>query len=114
MTDKMAMRYLSPVKSLMKKLDFDRHYIEALDYAIKNLKEGSQSKWIPVSERLPDVDGGEYLVYRKTDAFIKRPFCIDIARWYSDDTENNGFNKYSEVIAWMPLPEPYKEAENER
>ena len=45
MTDKMAMRYLSPIKSLMKKLDFDRHYIEALDHAIKNLKERPQGEW---------------------------------------------------------------------
>lgn len=46
MTNKMAIRYLSPVKSLMKKLDFDRHYIEALDFAIKNLKERPKGEWI--------------------------------------------------------------------
>jgi len=45
MTNKMAIRYLSPVKSLMKKLDFDRHYIEALDFALKNLKERPIGEW---------------------------------------------------------------------
>lgn len=46
MTNKMAIRYLSPVKSLMKKLDFDEHYIDALDFAIKVLKDRPQGKWL--------------------------------------------------------------------
>jgi hypothetical protein len=108
MTDKMAMRYLSPVKSLMKKLDFDRHYIEALDFAVKNLKERPQ-EWIPVSERLPEVHKA-VLVWCPEHRNIFCASCDDYGEW-------NIFGAYcrvhDEVIAWMPLPEPYKEAENE-
>ena len=71
------------------------------------------SNWISVKDRLPDKDGEEYLVYRRTDEFKESPFCIDIAHWYSVVTENHGFSKYSEVLAWQELPEPYKEEENE-
>ena len=53
MTDKQALRYLSPVKTLMKRLDFDKHYIEALETAMQALKDRSerpQGKWIKDEE----------------------------------------------------------------
>lgn len=73
------------------------------------------SKWIPVSERLPDAppegiadeDCPEYLVMIKD-------FSVPTTLYYSSDGswfDDNGY--VYKVIAWMPLPEPYKEAENE-
>lgn len=62
--------------------------------------------WIPVSERLPK-HGQEVLGCEK-DGFITRyrydaeePAC-----WIDDHEE---FFMMNEVIAWMPLPEPYSE-----
>lgn len=70
---------------------------EAEEMAIQALE---QTQWIPVSERLPE-ENGEYLVTRKSPVYeyvdiVKKTniFCSgDIA---------------SDIIAWQPLPEPYK------
>lgn len=57
------------------------------------------NQWIPCSERLPD-EKGWYLVYAKN----QRPF---VAYFKGKTFPLN--NHYHEIIAWMPLPEPYIE-----
>ena len=63
----------------------------------------SELKWIPVSERYPTDINKCYLVCYKDG-------CITIEYLYFDD---DGYPFFSEmelgVVAWMPLPEPYKE-----
>ena len=59
--------------------------------------------WIPVSERLP-IPPTFCLV--TTDG--SHGDVIDIALYMSD-----GWHKASDVIAWMPLPEPYKGGDTE-
>ena len=75
-------------------------------------------KWIPCSERLPELDedgysdkvlvcfanftGCEICEYRD---------CDDCHGWYVGDTDDNPEDIGIHVIAWMPLPEPYKEGE---
>ena len=51
------------------------------------------SRWIPVSERLPEEDE-LYLVYTE-----EQPFVCEF---------ENGEFFIDDVLAWMPLPEPYK------
>ena len=58
--------------------------------------------WIPCSERLPE-EKGWYLVYAKN----QRPF---VAYFKGKTFPLN--NHYHEIVAWMPLPEPYEEKEN--
>lgn len=70
---------------------------EAKDYILKALE---QPKWIPVSEHLPKADG-MYLV-TTTGTYND---VVDIAYYYKDI----GFHKASKVLAWMQLPEAYKE-----
>ena len=55
-------------------------------------------KWIPCSERLPE--DGLYLVTCK-GTFINYIEIVDFKH-------NRFFPILGEVIAWMPLPEPYK------
>lgn len=55
----------------------------------------SDMKWIPVTEKLPEE--GLYLV-SNTDS-------TSFAKWW--DERWTGF-EFNDVIAWMPLPEPYR------
>lgn len=63
----------------------------------------SKNDWIPCSERLP-IPPTFCLV--TTDG--SHGDVIDIALYMSD-----GWHKASEVIAWMPLPKPYKGGDDE-
>ena len=55
----------------------------------------SAQQWIPCSERLPDTNG-DYLVTGRQGAVNKRGY--EDGYWYGNWS----------VIAWMPLPKPYK------
>ena len=63
-------------------------------------------KWIPVSEKLPDdFMSYEYLTIRKSRRSASITYyCVVNHKWYS----NRKSTKEIDVIAWMPLPEPYK------
>ena len=80
----------------------------------------AEREWIPVSERLPEKPG-QYLVFYH-GVVIKNN--IDLM-WYGKPSMPNievnrkkkyfyrsdsewGDIIYDEVIAWMPLPDPYK------
>lgn len=73
------------------------------------------SKWIPISERLPEEE--EYILLS-----FANYTGLDIGR-YEKDGENDKFYPGDEeetyasygliVNAWMPLPEPYREGEDE-
>ena len=73
--------------------------IKIMDY-IKNMDDNNG--WIPVSERLPE--DGTYIATLDGELVgQKEPFTgmcgIENGKWDDEDC----------VIAWMPLPEPYKE-----
>ena len=87
---------------------------EALEMAIKALEQ--EQKWIPVSERLPYNHE-----YRENNGLFN---VSDGNRTYSEwfdiyDTQKfgeptmYGFRVDHAVIAWMPLPKPYKPQESE-
>ena len=65
-----------------------------------------ENGWIPVSKRLPEASGTYQVtcmdgrIYHSTYA----KFQSKLKRW-----ELTGARSYWKVIAWMPLPEPYKE-----
>lgn len=65
--------------------------------------KSADAEWIPCSERLP-IPPTFCLV--TTDG--SHGDVIDIALYMSD-----GWHKASEVIAWMPLPTPYKGGDDE-
>ena len=68
---------------------------EACILAVTALREQEERRWIPVTERLPDV-GIEVLIYSEDDGV-----CVD---YYGGDSFG-----YYDVPHWMPLPEPPKE-----
>lgn len=63
-------------------------------------------KWIPVTERCPDTD-------RKVlcQTVTKKGVINMVIGYYMDDRWCCGMN--SNVVAWMPLPKPYKEMRKE-
>lgn len=66
----------------------------------------SESHWIPVTERLPEKDG-EYLT---TWIDAQKKLCVNVflvenGVWYWN--QKYIFPNWR-IIAWMPLPEPWK------
>lgn len=69
-------------------------------------KKRKKSGWIPVSERLPERDV-DVLTYHRNESF-----CYYYVSWIDDYSGKwTGFigSLPDEVLAWMPLPEPYQE-----
>jgi hypothetical protein len=81
--------------------------IDSFDMVTKGIKQ--EPRWIPVSERLPE-ENRMFLVtlVDKEDGCV----CLEVV-WYSHVSgEWEEVPTGEKVIAWMPLPQPYK-AESE-
>jgi hypothetical protein len=81
--------------------DVTRYIADAV--AEKVVRDEDGDGWIPVSERLPELDeaGYAYVMVCMDDEFVAT----------TNYTRDEGFRLWAysgEVVAWMPLPEPYK------
>lgn len=96
------------------------HSTEAIQrlFAVRKVAPSrSGGEWIPCSERLPEevkasywicTDGEHQCECRWTNA---NPFWTDLTTdWHWNIYDIPQFNK---VVAWMPLPEPWKGADDE-
>jgi hypothetical protein len=72
-----------------------------------------EDEWISCSERLPKTNG----VYSITRKIVDEEYIWHISdsayfdgknTWHADNRVNHGREYLKNVIAWMPLPEPYK------
>ena len=93
---------------------FERGYKHGYEDALKKNK----GEWIPVSERLPE-SSGVYIVSRwfsdgEESAILTDANYYDgCGEWYNDNRINWGRELVTDkIVAWQPLPEPYK-AESE-
>lgn len=103
--------------------DEDREKIEELDVKIEDLEPVTPKEktgWIPVSERLPEVhtcnDGfiepSDYvLVQMKSGCMKVSRYWGSIKRYKECPWIDLNYPTTDEVIAWMPLPERYKDGE---
>lgn len=70
-------------------------------------------KWIPISEKRLPRRNGVYNVTRIIDGTAISDACYFDGQntWHEDTRVNHGRPYVTDITAWQPLPEPYKESE---
>lgn len=120
MTNKEASKVLEHIKfNENYELYIDKEDVEAITLAIKALE---RSEWIPCSERLPEdmqkvLVWFEYYRYGRYGDFncMHQTYGFGYVcdgKWSSFINGETGWQD-ARILAWMPLPEPYKEASHE-
>ena len=72
-----------------------------------------ENGWIPVSERLPEIKKNYLECYLVTDGrFYWMAYLASEKEWvFAGCTDCKNKIDWTDVVAWMPLPELYKEDE---
>ena len=110
------------IEALSMKLLGDEAAIAGMKREIERMivTGADKPKWIPVTERLP-VANGRYLVTRGLNAcgaLWNRMYIINYSDlmglkseriWWQGNVGKSDFERFDDVIAWMPLPKPYEE-----
>ncbi len=122
MTNRDAINILEEVKILDDTMyAYNPSYLEALDMALTALEAEEtwyatheyppKTRWIPCSERLPEDDERVLATTAWEDVTIAERVYppINDTCWFIHDGSTNA--TIDDVVAWMPLPEPYKEGE---
>lgn len=86
---------------LLKALQYDRRQYEK-GYTDAMVEYGN--KWIPVSEKLPAEETDVLICNSKGNIEVSRGSVFDDGTW---EWYTSGWH-FGEVLAWMPLPKPYK------
>ena len=94
----------------------DAHYPSWYSERLEHLpSEQPEQRWIPCSERLPK-SSGVYIVSRwfsdgeESEILTDASYYDGCGYWYDDNRINWGRALVTDkIVAWMPLPETYKE-----
>ena len=90
--------------------------IEALTMAIDVLSAQPEQQWIPCDERLPEA--GEYIGDIAKYYLVQNEYGdMMVARYTHSEYWEQIYQLEpigDKIVAWMPLPQPYKESENEK
>ena len=79
---------------------------------VQEVTEEYNGDWIPCSERLPEIDGNtsDTVLVCGSNGFLYMAFWCDDLQWRFCEC---GMAKepvlWTEIVAWQPLPEPFKE-----
>ena len=91
-------------------LCFDNQLSMAVCMAISALEHQLTDGWIPVSERLPEENSRVMIC--NSNGFVnlaEYKNYFGSMKYLQYDNVMGSWHAYSEVIAWQPLPEPWKE-----
>lgn len=94
------------------KLVTARVFLEIIEQLLADLEQDEKENgWIPVSERLPEIKMPYEECYLVTDGrFCWMAYYIREKEWiFADCTNCKNKIDWTGIVAWMPLPEPYKE-----
>jgi hypothetical protein len=108
------------MKCIQNKDDTFSVYDNAYDITIHCETEEEQKKviehlksisWIPVSEKLPEIKMDYEECYLVTDGrFCWMAYYISEKEWiFADCTNCKDKIDWTDIVAWMPLPNPMKE-----
>ena len=76
---------------------------------VKDTNVPTNDDWIPCSERLPNQNGVYNVTRLIDDAFISDSAYFDGQNtWHNDNRVNHARSYLTDIVAWQPLPEPYK------
>lgn len=84
-----------------------------LELAISALTQQLNNGWIPVFERLPKKTEFDWVLVQISETDLPHVAEHRDDGWHKDDESYSRFEDWTEVIAWQPLPERYKEKLNE-
>ena len=109
---------IEAVKKLWIKDETDtnkRQYNIALQHCISVIRNttSTDDNWIPVSERLPKKEEKTYWVFLDSGGQCECRWTNDVFGLGSNEWSDWGWKildkpQYTTVIAWRPLPTPYK------
>lgn len=71
-----------------------------------------EQRWIPCSERLPEVYKDVLICWDfkgNREVLIGNMYSDGTFHGYDDEYLTHNGRKYRKAVAWMPLPEPYRE-----
>ena len=83
-----------------------------IEKIVQKVAEEYNGGWIACSERLPDIDGNtsDIVLVCGSNGFQYMAFWCDDLKWRFCEC---GMAKepvlWTEIVAWQPLPEPFKE-----
>ena len=85
-------------------MPYCKEELQALDLAIKALEK---DEWIPVSERPPKESLNSVIGW---DAYREK--CVFV-QYIDGHFQITGKDESFNIVAWMPRPKPYKEADHD-
>lgn len=90
-----------------------RRWLDAVPAITKN----DVLKWIPCDEKMPEIDkyeeGQNYLVTVLDKSFGQEQLRVEIRQGFIDGFWKGYYEKDLTILAWMPLPKPYKGGKSE-
>lgn len=88
-------------------------YMGLIDASYEQGKKDAEQRWIPVTERLPEEAEKTYWVCTDAGHQCECRWTNDMYGLGANEWSKWGWHvmdkpQYSKIIAWMPLPEPYR------